>query len=57
VLLGYLEAKIENNEAITQTLLDETINKVRGRAEVAMPNVTETDRTKLREIVRLGKKD
>jgi len=52
VLLSYLEAKIENNEAITQALLDETINKVRGRAEVAMPNVTETDRTKLREIVR-----
>lgn len=52
VLLGYLEAKIENNEAITQTLLDETINKVRGRAEVAMPAVTEMDRAKLREIVR-----
>ncbi|MFA5246043.1 MAG: RagB/SusD family nutrient uptake outer membrane protein, partial [Pedobacter sp.] len=52
VLLSYLEAKIENNEAITQALLDETINKVRGRAEVAMPAVTETDRTKLREILR-----
>jgi hypothetical protein len=52
VLLGYLEAKIENNEPITQALLDETINKVRGRAEVAMPNVTELDRTRLREIVR-----
>jgi len=52
VLLSYLEAKIENNEAITQTLLDETINKVRGRAEVSMPKVTETDRTKLIEIVR-----
>ena len=52
VLLGYLEAKIENNEAITQALLDETINKVRGRAEVAMPAVTEMDRAKLRDIVR-----
>jgi len=52
VLLSYLEAKLENNEAITQALLDETINKVRGRAEVAMLNVTETDRTKLREIIR-----
>ena len=52
VLLSYLEAKIENNEAITQALLDETINKVTGRAEVAMPAVTETDRTKLRDIVR-----
>ncbi|MCF8453791.1 MAG: RagB/SusD family nutrient uptake outer membrane protein [Pedobacter sp.] len=52
VLLSYLEAKLENNEAITQALLDETINKVRGRAEVSMPNVTETDRTKLREIIR-----
>ena len=56
VLLSYLEAKIENNEAITQALLDATINKVRGRAEVGMPNVTETDRTKLREIVRLERR-
>ncbi|WP_276347686.1 RagB/SusD family nutrient uptake outer membrane protein [Daejeonella sp. JGW-45] len=56
VLLSYLEAKLENNEAITQELLDETINKVRGRAEVAMPAVTELDRAKLREIVRLERR-
>jgi hypothetical protein len=52
VLLSYLEAKLENNEAITQTLLDETINKVRGRAEVKMPNVTQTNPALLREIIR-----
>lgn len=52
VLLGYLESKIENGDAITQELLDQTINKVRGRAAVQMPPITETDRDKLREIVR-----
>lgn len=52
VLLSYLESKIENGDAITQALLDETINKVRGREEVHMPPVTETDPDKLREIVR-----
>ncbi len=34
VLLSYLEAKLEAGEGITQTLLDETINKVRGRGIV-----------------------
>jgi len=52
VLLGYLESKLEAGDAIDQVLLDQTINKVRGRAEVKMPSVTETDRDKLREIVR-----
>lgn len=52
VLLSYLESKLENGDAIDQALLDETINQVRGRAEVNMPPVTETDRDKLREIVR-----
>ena len=52
VLLSYLESKLENGDAITQALLDETINKVRGRAEVNMPPVTETDPALLREIVR-----
>lgn len=52
VLLSYLESKLENGDAITQALLDETINKVRGRAEVNMPPVTETDPGLLREIVR-----
>jgi hypothetical protein len=52
VLLGYLESKLETGDNITQDLLDQTINKVRGRAEVNMPPVTETDQTKLREIVR-----
>ena len=52
VLLGYLESKLEAGDAISQALLDETINKVRGRAEVNMPAVIETDPAKLREIVR-----
>ena len=52
VLLGYLEAKLEAGDAITQDLLDQTINQVRGRADVSMPSVTETNQDKLREIVR-----
>lgn len=52
VLLSYLESKLEAGDAITQQLLDETINLVRGRAAVNMPAVTETDRDKLRDILR-----
>lgn len=52
VLLGYLESKLEAGDAITQDLLNQTINKVRGRTEVNMPPVTETNKDKLREIVR-----
>lgn len=51
VLLGYLEAKMESG-SVDQDLLDETINKVRGRASVNMPRVTETDFTKLQVILR-----
>lgn len=52
VLLSYLEAKLEAGDAITQGLLDETINKVRGRASVKMPAVTETDAAALRPVLR-----
>lgn len=52
VLLSYLEANIEANTPITQALLDQTINKVRGRAEIGMPPVTETDPAKLTVILR-----
>lgn len=52
VLLSYLEAKLEAGDAITQGLLDETINKVRGRASVKMPPVTETDAAALRPVLR-----
>ena len=52
VLLSYLEANIESGTTITQTLLDETINLVRGRAEIGMPPVTETDPAKLTTILR-----
>jgi starch-binding outer membrane protein, SusD/RagB family len=52
VLLGYLEANIESGTPITQALLDQTINKVRGRTEIGMPPVSETDITKLTTILR-----
>ncbi len=52
VLLSYLESCIGSGTAITQDLLDATINKVRGRAEVQMPAVTETDPAKLTTILR-----
>ena len=52
VLLSYLEAKMEAGEAITQDLLDETINTVRNRPSVQMPRVTETSTGKLRTILR-----
>ena len=52
ILLAYLECKLEAGDAITQSLLDETINKVRGRESVNLPPVTETDRAELIEIVR-----
>lgn len=52
VLLSYLEAKLEAGQAIDQALLDATINKVRGRASVNMPAVTELDPTALRTILR-----
>jgi len=52
VLLGYLESKLEAGDAISQALLDQTINKLRLRESVNMPIVTELDQTKLRDIVR-----
>ena len=52
VLLSYLEAKLEAGEPITQALLDETINLVRGRTSVHMPKITETTPDLLRPILR-----
>ena len=52
VLLGYLESMLESGATITQTLLDNTINKLRTRAAINMPLVTETNTAQLREIVR-----
>ncbi len=52
VLLSYLEAKLEAGMPIDQELLDATINKVRGRASVNMPKITQTNVALLREIVR-----
>lgn len=52
ILLSYLESKLEAGDPINQSLLDQTINLVRGRETVNMPPVTETDTDKLREILR-----
>lgn len=52
VLLSYLESKIGSNAVIDQTLLDNTINKVRGRSSVNMPPVTTTNANELTEIIR-----
>ncbi|GHE32803.1 RagB/SusD family nutrient uptake outer membrane protein [Sphingobacterium griseoflavum] len=52
VLLSYLEARLENGDAIDQTLLNSTINAVRGRSSVNMPPVQETDPAALRAILR-----
>ena len=52
VLLSYLEAKLEAGDPITQALLDETINKVRGRSSVNMPRITQTNPLTLRPILR-----
>lgn len=52
VLLSYLEAKLEAGDAVTQALLDETINQVRGRKSVQMPAITETNAALLRPILR-----
>lgn len=52
ILLGYLEAKLESGATIDQPLLDMTINKIRGRQSVNMPAITETDKNKLRTILR-----
>lgn len=39
VLLSYLESEMESGTPIDQSLLDATINQVRGRASVNMPPV------------------
>lgn len=52
VLLSYLESKLESGSTIDQTLLDQTINKVRGRTAVNMPAVTTTNPVELRKIIR-----
>ncbi|GAA4445996.1 RagB/SusD family nutrient uptake outer membrane protein [Ravibacter arvi] len=52
ILLSYLESVLEAGQPITQALLDQTINAVRGRNAVKMPPITETNVAKLRELVR-----
>lgn len=52
VLLSYLESKMEAGDAIDQSLLDQTINLVRGRNTVNMPPVTATSDAVLRPIIR-----
>lgn len=52
VLLSYLEAELEASTPITQALLDQTINAVRGRASVNLPKITVTNAAALRPILR-----
>lgn len=52
VLLSYLEAELEAGKPISQVLLDQTINAVRGRASVKMPPIRVTDPNLLRPILR-----
>ncbi len=52
VLLSYLESELEAGTPITQSMLDMTINKTRGRASVGMPAITETDASALRPLLR-----
>lgn len=52
VLLGYLEAILEGTGTLDQALLDNTINKIRGRADVNMPAIRVTDKNLLRPILR-----
>ncbi|PWJ56850.1 putative outer membrane starch-binding protein [Dyadobacter jejuensis] len=52
VLLSYLEAEMEAGTPITQALLDQTINAVRGRASVGLPPVTITNPAALRPVLR-----
>ena len=52
ILLSRLEAELEAGNPVTQALLDETINRIRKRPAVGMPEVTETDPSRLREIIR-----
>lgn len=48
VLLSYLESKFEAGDEVTQQLLDETVNMVRGRADVNMPPIQLADFTRER---------
>ncbi len=52
ILLSYLETKLEAGQAIDQALLNATINRVRGRASVNMPPITQTNPALLRDILR-----
>lgn len=52
VLLSYLESRLEAGDNITQSLLDRTINRIRGRDAVQMPPVIETNPNELRQIIR-----
>lgn len=52
ILLSYLESVLESGASIDQSILDNTINLVRGRSTVEMPPIIETDTDKLRKIIR-----
>lgn len=52
VLLSYLECLIESGQTITTEILENTINKVRSRGDVHMPDITEINPDALRTILR-----
>jgi len=57
ILLSYLEATIEQGQNLNQDLLDNTINKIRGRTSVNMPPIKISDlsgniQDQLRQITR-----
>lgn len=56
VLLGYLESMLESGQSISQSTLDATVNLIRNRPTVNMPDVTTTNTAELREIVRRERK-
>lgn len=51
VLLGYAEC-VNELEQMTQAIMNETVNKVRGRSSVNMPAKTSRDQNTNREIIR-----
>ncbi len=52
VLLMYLEAELESGTPITLEMLNLTINAVRGRADVNLPSITDTNAATLRDKIR-----
>lgn len=52
VLLSYFECMLESGQAISQDLVDRTINAVRARADVGMPAITAGSTEQMRQALR-----